>query len=331
MSPELLLQVSDLTVRIDTAEGVVHATNGVSFDQREGETLAIVGESGSGKTTVMLSLIRLLRTPPGRIQSGKALFLGRDLLQLTSDEIRQVRGKEIGMIFQDPMNSLNPVLTVGRQLTEPLEEHLGLGALGAKRRAIELLQMVGIPDAPARLNYYPHQFSGGMQQRVMIAVALSCMPKLLIADEPTTALDVTIQAQILKLVKRIRQELGMAMIWITHDLGVVAGLADRVLVMYAGFFVEEASVDELFDGPQHPYTRGLLRSLPRWDFDLERLANIPGMPPDLLGEPRGCPFAARCPYVFDRCRDENPGLLRLGPSHRVACWWDIDKGIAREL
>ena len=324
-----VLEVSDLVTRFHTPEGVVHAVNGVSFVVNEGETLAIVGESGSGKSVTMLSLLQLIPTPPGKIASGTASFLGDDLLKMSAAEIRHVRGARIGMVFQDPMTSLNPVLTVGRQLTEPLETHMGMDQNQARQRAVELLRLVGIPSAENRLDDYPHQFSGGMRQRVMIAMALACAPQVLIADEPTTALDVTIQAQIIELVKRLRSELGMSIIWITHDLGIVAGLAHRVLVMYAGFIVERASVKALYANPQHPYTRGLLGSLPRIDADSDtRLVNIEGLPPDLLAPPVGCPFAPRCPYVFDQCA-LNPPLLPVGPDQEAACWWDIDNARPR--
>jgi oligopeptide transport system ATP-binding protein len=325
-----VLEVSDLVTRFNTPDGVVHAVNGVSFEVNEGETLAIVGESGSGKSVTMLSLLQLIPTPPGKIAAGKADFLGDDLLKMSPAEIRHVRGARIGMVFQDPMTSLNPVLTVGRQLTEPLETHMGMDKNQAHQRAIELLKLVGIPSAETRLDDYPHQFSGGMRQRVMIAMALACAPQVLIADEPTTALDVTIQAQIIELVKRLRSELGMSIIWITHDLGIVAGLAHRVLVMYAGFIVERSPVKDLYASPQHPYTRGLLGSLPRIDADESvRLVNIEGLPPDLLAPPVGCPFAPRCPYVFEKCA-VNPPLLPIAPDHEAACWWDIDKGKPRE-
>ena len=263
--PDLLLDVQGLETTFKTPDGVVHAVNGVSFTLKEGETLGVVGESGCGKSVTMHSMLRLIPTPPGKIVAGKALFFGQDLLQMTTEEIRHVRGGQIGMIFQDPMTSLNPVLTIGRQLEEPLMLHVGMSKKQAQERAAELLGMVGIPNAKERLKDYPHQYSGGMRQRVMIAIALSCSPQILIADEPTTALDVTIQAQITDLVKRLRDEIGMSIIWITHDLGVVAGLAHRVVVMYGGFIIEEAPVKELYANPTHPYTIGLLGSLPRVD------------------------------------------------------------------
>ncbi len=326
-----VLSVKDLVTRFETHEGTVHAVNGVSFDLAEGETLGIVGESGCGKSVTMLSLLQLIPQPPGKIASGQAVFLEeKDLLQMKPDEIRNVRGAQIGMVFQDPMTSLNPVLTIGKQLIEPLLLHQDYTHEQAKARVVELLQLVGIPSAEARLDDYPHQFSGGMRQRVMIAMALACTPQILIADEPTTALDVTIQAQIIDLVKRLRETLGMAIIWITHDLGIVAGLAHRVMVMYAGFVVERAPVKELYAHPLHPYTRGLLGSLPRIDEqEAARLVNIEGRPPDLLTPPKSCPFAPRCPYAYDRCREENPALLPAEVRHEVACWWDVDRGRSR--
>jgi len=318
-----LLEVKGLRTQFQTREGLVYAVNGVTYQLEEGETLGIVGESGCGKTVNVLSLLRLIPEPPGKIAGGQALFQGKDLLKMSSDEIRHVRGAQIAMVFQDPMTSLNPVLTIGRQLTEALELHLGMNKEQSRQRSIELLEMVGIPKAGDRLNDYPHQFSGGMRQRVMISMALSCAPQVLIADEPTTALDVTIQAQIVELVKRLRDELGMAIIWITHDLGVIAGLAKRVIVMYAGFIIEEAPVKELYGDPRHPYTLGLLGSLPRLDETLHRrLVSIEGLPPDLLGLPPGCPFAPRCVYAMDRCHKENPPLESVSPGHWKACWVD---------
>ena len=260
-----ILKVEDLITRFNTPEGTVYAVNGVSFELGEGETLGVVGESGCGKSVTMLSVLQLIPRPPGQIVNGKAMFHDQDLLHLASDEIRSVRGAQIGMIFQDPMTSLNPVLTVNRQVSEPLILHLGMTKKDAEERVVELLQLVGIPEPEKRLSQYPHQFSGGMRQRVMIAMALACNPQILIADEPTTALDVTIQAQIIDLVKKLREEIGMSVIWITHDLGVVAGMAQRVIVMYAGFIIEEASVKDLYTNPTHPYTLGLLNSLPRLD------------------------------------------------------------------
>jgi oligopeptide transport system ATP-binding protein len=290
-----------------------------------------VGESGCGKSVSMHSILRLLPMPPARIESGQAIFQGKDLLKMSAEEIRHVRGSQIGMIFQDPMTSLNPVLSVEAQVAEPLMIHQNLNRLQAAERVVELLSLVGISTPRQCMKDYPHQFSGGMRQRVMIAMALACHPALLIADEPTTALDVTIQAQIIELVKELREKLGMAIIWITHDLGIVAGIARRVVVMYAGFIVEHALVHELYEKPLHPYTRGLLGSLPRLDEQrADRLTNIKGSPPDMTAAPVGCPFVPRCPYAFDRCRTENPGLIAVEGSHTVACWWDIDQGIKRE-
>ncbi len=266
-----------------------------------------------------MSLIRLIPQPPGKITDGEVWFEGENLLDLSEDELRHVRGNRIAMIFQDPMTSLNPVLTIGYQISEALQLHLGLNRTEARQRAIELLKMVGIPDAEKRIDDYPHQFSGGMRQRVMIAMGLSCNPKLLIADEPTTALDVTIQAQIIDLVKRLRDELGMAVIWITHDLAVVAGLAQRVIVMYAGQIIEKANVRDIYYDPRHPYTLGLLNSIPRLDMVGRRLEPIEGLPPDLLALPKGCPFAPRCRFRIDRCLEENPPLEPVAPGHEVAC------------
>jgi oligopeptide transport system ATP-binding protein len=324
-----LLEVQDLRTQFHTREGLVYAVNGINYQLDEGETVGIVGESGCGKSVGVLSLLRLIPEPPGKIASGQALFQGKDLLKMSPEEIRHVRGAQIAMVFQDPMTSLNPVLTIGRQLTEALELHMGMSKQQSRDRAAELLGMVGIPQAADRLNDYPHQFSGGMRQRVMIAMALSCTPQLLIADEPTTALDVTIQAQIVELVKRLRDELGMAIIWITHDLGIVAGLAKRVIVMYAGFIIEEARVKDLYGDPRHPYTLGLLGSLPRVDeTQHRRLVSIEGLPPDLLGLPQGCPFAARCVFRIERCEKENPPLEAVGPGHWKACWVDTRAGRA---
>jgi oligopeptide transport system ATP-binding protein len=328
--PDLLLDVQGLETTFKTPEGVVHAVNGVSFTLKEGETLGVVGESGCGKSVTMHSMLRLIPTPPGKIVAGKALFFGQDLLQMTSEEIRHVRGGQIGMIFQDPMTSLNPVLTIGKQLEEPLMLHVGMSKKQAEERAAELLGMVGIPNAKERLKDYPHQYSGGMRQRVMIAMALSCSPQVLIADEPTTALDVTIQAQITDLVKRLREEIGMSIIWITHDLGVVAGLAHRVVVMYGGFIIEESEVRELYANPTHPYTIGLLGSLPRVDeVERTRLFSIEGAPPVLYNRPSACPFSPRCKWVMERCWNENPLLEPVAPEHRVACWVDTKTGRPR--
>lgn len=319
-----LLEVNNLKTQFFTQDGVVHAVNGITYGVDVGETVAIVGESGSGKSVGVMSLIRLIPQPPGKIVAGEVWFDGQDLLKLSEDELRHIRGNRIAMIFQDPMTSLNPVLTVGRQITEALELHLNMNKEQARKRAVELLQLVGIPGAEARLDDYPHQFSGGMRQRVMIAMGLSCDPQLLIADEPTTALDVTIQAQIVDLVNRLKQDLGMAIIWITHDLGVVAGMAQRVLVMYAGYIVEESNVHEIYAQPRHPYTLGLLRSIPRLDLGRQkRLIPIEGLPPDLLEAPKQCPFAPRCAFAVEKCWQENPVLESVGPNHKAACWVDI--------
>jgi oligopeptide transport system ATP-binding protein len=326
------MEVKDLVTRFHTQEGIVYAVNGVSYKLNEGETLGVVGESGSGKSVHALSIMRLIPTPPGKIEKGEVNFRGRDLLKLSGDEMRLVRGADIAMIFQDPMTSLNPVLTIGTQITEALKLHLGMGQREANDRAAELLAMVGIPDARRRLNNYPHQFSGGMRQRVMIAMALSCNPKLLIADEPTTALDVTIQAQIIDLVKRLRDQLGMAMIWISHDLGVVAGLSDTVQVMYGGQIVERGPVQEVFKDTRHPYTLGLLKSLPRLDARQGggKLQQIEGSPPDMRIPPKGCPFFARCPFhIPGKCDEIMPPLIpgpESDPNHLKACWVDVRNG-----
>ena len=325
-----LLEVADLRTRFHTPEGTVYAVNGISFHVDVGETLAVVGESGCGKSVSMLSVLQLITVPPGEIAGGMVLYRGQDLLKNSEHEMEAIRGKEISMIFQDPMTSLNPVLTIGRQITESLRTHIGLDQKMAERRAVELLDMVGISDGLRHLGDYPHQFSGGMRQRVMIAMSLACNPSLLIADEPTTALDVTIQAQIVELVTKIRQQVGMAVIWITHDLGVVAGIADRVIVMYAGFIVEEAGVDTLYENPCHPYTSALLGALPRVDRRRDRrLKSITGAPPSLLVEPKGCPFMRRCEYALELCKTENPSLTPVGLSHTIACWVDIHTGAPR--
>ncbi len=329
-SPDLLT-VRGLHTRFLGDRGVVHAVNGVSFTVRRGETLALVGESGCGKTAAMLSVLRLLPPRRTQVRADAVSFKGRDLLSLVDDGIRRVRGAEIGMVFQDPRAALNPVLTIGRQLTEVLAVHRGLGRREARDRAIELLRSVGIEQPESRLDDYPHQFSGGMCQRAMIAMALACDPDLLIADEPTTALDVTIQAQILDLVAELRATRDMAMIWISHDLSVVASVADRVAVMYAGSIVETAPSERLFEAPEHPYTRGLLASLPALgNGGAGRLTAIPGQPPDMTIPPGGCAFAERCPHAFDRCRREAPPLLTTGQGASVACWWDAALGSERE-
>jgi oligopeptide transport system ATP-binding protein len=328
--PQDLLNVQDLETRFKTPEGTVYAVNGVSFKLNEGETLGVVGESGCGKSVSMLSLLKLIPQPPGKIVAGKAFFKGNDLLAMSPEEMRRVRGGQIAMVFQDPMTSLNPVMTIGRQLEEPLKLHLGFNQVQARARSIELLEQVGIPRAGERLKDYPHQYSGGMRQRVMIAMALACAPQILIADEPTTALDVTIQAQIVDLVIRLREELGMAIIWITHDLGVVASIAQRVAVMYGGFIIEEAPVKELFRNPRHPYTIGLIGSLPQIQQEgRKRLYSVDGMPPLLYQKPHTCPFSPRCKWAKERCRMENPLLEDIGNDHRVACWVDTSTGSER--
>jgi len=321
-----LLRVRDLCVRFGTKRGAAEVVNGLSYDLWPGQTLAIVGESGSGKSVGVLSLLGLVPQPPGRV-TGEVWFGGRNLVEASEAELRRLRGNDLAMIFQDPMTSLNPVLTVGRQLTEGMELHLGLSESDARVRAVDLLARVGIPSPRERLDAYPHQFSGGMRQRVMIAIGLACDPKVLIADEPTTALDVTTQAQIVDLVGELQDELRMAVLWITHDLGVVAGIADRVMVMYAGRIVEEADVDELYDAPRHPYTRGLLESLPVLGTDRpEQLTAIPGMPPDPTELPPGCPFWPRCPQrLDDRCKTENPPLRPVsgGGDHKIAAFYEV--------
>ncbi len=329
---DALLRVRGLRTRFLTDHGAVHAVNGVSFSVRRGETLALVGESGCGKTAAMLSVLRLLPAGRARVRADEVSFRGRDLLSLDDEGMRRVRGAEIAMIFQDSRASLNPVLTIGRQIAESLRVHRGLGRREARERAVELLDSVGIPRAGERIDDYPHQFSGGMCQRATIAMALACDPDLLIADEPTTALDASVQAQILELVTELTAERRMAMIWISHDLGVVASLADRVAVMYAGSIVETASAGRLFEAPAHPYTRGLLASLPALgDRGRKRLTAIPGQPPDMTTPPGGCTFTERCPHVFERCRREAPPLLAVGEEAWAACWWDVGPGRARDV
>ncbi len=325
-----VLDVRDLKVVFRTRGGEVHAVNSVSFHLRAGELLGVVGESGSGKSVTMMSLIGLLPAPPAETRGGAVMFGGKDLLKAGDRALRRIRGREIGFIFQDPMTSLNPVFTIGFQLTEPLRRHMGLRPEAARSRAAELLDLVGIPDARRRLRDFPHQFSGGMRQRVMIAMALACDPKVLIADEPTTALDVTIQAQILELVKELRQKLGMAIVWITHDLGVIAGIADRVMVMYGGQVVEQAPVRELFANPRHPYTRALLQTVPSVRGErAPKLKVIEGQPPILGRHPDACPFRFRCEHAFDRCAAENPGRRAVGaPGHDVACHWNPQPAVA---
>jgi oligopeptide/dipeptide ABC transporter ATP-binding protein len=318
---EPLLQVRDLKTQFFTPAGIVRAVDGVSLELHEGETLGLVGESGCGKSVTALSLMRLIPDPPGRIVAGEIVFRGRDLLKLSDQEMRKVRGRDIGMIFQEPMTSLNPVLTIGRQITEALELHMGLSKAKARDRAGELLDMVGIPDARTRLRDYPHQLSGGQRQRVMIAIALSCEPKLLIADEATTALDVTIQAQILELLKDLTSRTRTALLIITHNLGVVARYADRVNVMYAGKIRETGSSDQIYGAPRHPYTVGLLSSVPRLDQPMKtRLAPIRGEIPNMTELPPGCAFRPRCDWAVGRCEADDPPLLEVGASHASACF-----------
>jgi oligopeptide/dipeptide ABC transporter ATP-binding protein len=320
-SADPLLEVRSLRTEFATARGRLVAVDGISYDVLPGETVALVGESGCGKSVSALSVLRLVASPPGRIVGGEIRFRGRDLLGLSEEEMRRVRGREIAMVFQEPMTSLNPVLTVARQLTEGLEIHLGMSPAAARARAAELLQMVGIPDPERRLDQYPHQFSGGMRQRMMIAMALACEPALVLADEPTTALDVTIQAQILELMKGLSRRLGVAMVIITHNLGVVARYADRVNVMYAGRIVERASARDLYAAPRHPYTLGLLSSVPRLDEPRRtRLDPIEGQPPDLVRLPSGCRFHPRCRHAVGRCAADDPSLEPVAPDHLSACW-----------
>ncbi len=324
-----VLEVKDLKTVFRVRGGEVHAVNSVSFDLRPGELLGVVGESGSGKSVTMMSLLGLLPSPPAEVREGTVMLGDRDLLKVDDETLRTIRGGDIGFVFQDPMTSLNPVFTVGFQIMEPLRAHMGMTKRQARDRSVELLELVGIPDARQRLKDYPHQFSGGMRQRVMIAIALACNPKVLIADEPTTALDVTIQAQILELVQDLRQKLGMATIWITHDLGVIAGIADRVMVMYGGQVVEQGPVKQLFSDPAHPYTRALLQTMPKLHGTRsEKLRVIEGQPPMLGQHPTSCPFKDRCAHSFDRCGTENPQRRPLGDNHDVACHWDHREGQA---
>ena len=315
-----LLSVQNLSTSFFTSEGVVRAVNDVSYDLMPGQTLGLVGESGSGKSVSALSLLRLIPNPPGKIVNGEVWFDGEELMAVDDGRMREIRGNDIAMVFQEPMTSLNPVLTIGRQLTEAIELHMGLNRSQANERAIELLNMVGIPAAEQRLFDFPHQFSGGMRQRVMIAMALSCDPKLLLADEPTTALDVTIQAQVLEVMARLSRELGTAVIVITHNLGVVARYADRVNVMYGGRIVESGDAGEIYARPKHAYTLGLLESVPRLDARTGRLIPIEGTPPDLTNLPDGCSFAPRCRFATDQCVEERPELQEFAPGHLVACW-----------
>jgi oligopeptide transport system ATP-binding protein len=318
-----LLEVNNLQTYFYTAEGVVKAVDGVSFTLDERETLGIVGESGSGKSVTAMSIMKLIASPPGKVVGGEILYRWENLLNYSREDMRHIRGKEISMIFQDPMTSLNPVLKVSTQIGESLQLHMNMTQAQARTRTVELLKLVGIPSAQERVDNYPHQFSGGMRQRVMIAMALSCNPKLLIADEPTTALDVTIQAQILDLIRRLKSEFNTAVIFITHDLGVVAGLCDRVIVMYGGQVMEQGTTMQMYKDPRHPYTLGLLKSVPRLDEERkERLEPIPGLPPDLIRMAPGCPFYARCTYREPRNELERPPLRAVDEGHHVACWVD---------
>ena len=317
-----LLEVKGLQTQFFTQDGVVKAVDDVSFYIKPGETLGVVGESGSGKSITGLSLMRLVPSPPGKIVQGEVIFQGKDVLKMSEEQVRGIRGNDIAMIFQDPMTSLNPVLTINRQISESLILHMGMNKEQAKARAVELLEMVGIPNAKERVDQYPHQFSGGMRQRVMIAMALSCNPKLLIADEPTTALDVTIQAQILDLMRNLQSETGAGVMMITHSMGVVAGMADRLQGMYAGDLVETATTEEIFANPRHPYTIGLMKSIPRLDArSKEKLQPIRGLPPDLIDLPDMCPFVPRCNYAREQCEQKNPPLMEVTPGHLSACWF----------
>ncbi|HEY3025012.1 MAG TPA: ABC transporter ATP-binding protein [Pyrinomonadaceae bacterium] len=319
-----LLEVRDLRTYFETEDGTVKAVDGISFELKRGETLGIVGESGSGKSVTNLSIIRLIPEPQGKIVSGQIIFNGEDILSLPREELRKIRGRKIAMIFQDPMTSLNPFMRISKQLMEITRLHLGYSKEQAYRHAIEMLELVGIPDSRERVDSYPHEFSGGMRQRVMIAMALSCRPELLIADEPTTALDVTIQAQILELIRTLKSETGTSVILITHDLGVVAGMTDHIIVMYAGKVFEQAPTAELFACPGNPYTKGLLRSVPDPTVEQEQLYQIPGLPPDLANLPEGCPFAPRCDRVEDICRREFPPFVELKPGHYSLCHFAKD-------
>ena len=327
-----LLQVNGLKTHFFTFEGTVKAVDGVSYELEEGETLGLVGESGCGKSVSALSLMRLIPDPPGKIVEGEVIFNGEDILKIDMDEMRRIRGGSMSMVFQEPMTSLNPVLTVEKQLIETLQLHMGMGAVESKQAGVELLERVGIPDPERRIKQYPHQFSGGMRQRVMIAMALSCNPKLIIADEPTTALDVTIQAQILEMMKSLTSEFGVALIVITHNLGVVARYADRVNIMYAGKIIERGSAKEIYANPRHPYTIGLLNSVPRLDLPRRaKLEPIEGQPPDLINIPQGCSFRARCRWAIDKCANDTPPLTTLEEGHLTACWRSEELGDAAVL
>ena len=322
-----LLEVKNLQTHFFTMDGVVRAVDGVSYDLEEGETLGLVGESGCGKSVSALSLMRLIPDPPGKIVNGEVVLDGEDILKIDMDDMRNIRGAKMSMVFQEPMTSLNPVLTIERQLTETLQLHKGMSKVESRREGIDLLSRVGIPDPEQRIKQYPHQFSGGMRQRVMIAMALSCSPRLIIADEPTTALDVTIQAQILELMKSLTTEFGVALIVITHNLGVVARYADRVNIMYAGRIIERGSAREIYSNPRHPYTVGLLRSVPRLDLPRRaKLDPIEGQPPDLVNLPAGCAFRARCRWAVDKCATDIPALEETSPNHWSACWRAEDLG-----
>jgi len=317
-----LLEVKNLQTQFFTQDGVVKAVDDVTFYVMPGETLGVVGESGCGKSMTGLSIMRLIPNPPGKIVNGEIMFDGRDILRMSEEQVRSIRGNDIAMIFQDPMTSLNPVLTINRQISEALQLHMGMNKDQARTRTIELLKMVGIPNAEERIDQYPHQFSGGMRQRVMIAMALSCNPKLLIADEPTTALDVTIQAQILDLMRTLQVERDTGVILVTHSMGVVAGMSDRIQVMYAGHIVETASTEEVFANPRHPYTVGLMKSIPRLDAQRkEKLEPIRGLPPDLIDLPDMCPFVPRCNYAREKCEQKNPPLMKVNEDHYSACWF----------
>jgi oligopeptide transport system ATP-binding protein len=316
-----LLEVQDLEVRFYTKDGEVQAVNGISYSMEEGDTLGVVGESGCGKSVSMMAMLRLIPEPPGKITGGRVLFEGRDLLKMKPSQMHEIRGGQVAVIFQDPMVSLNPVMTIGNQIAEAMQVNLGLDKRQALGQAIDLLEITGIPNAADRIRDYPHQFSGGMRQRAMIAMAISCRPKLLIADEPTTALDVTIQAQIIDLVKRLQHDMGMAVIWITHDLGVIARLAKWINVMYAGYNVETGPIKRIFKNPAHPYTVGLLQSLPGLDVTSDQALNyIEGAPPDMIRLPSGCPFGPRCIYRTERCVSERPELVNVEHDHLAACW-----------
>lgn len=317
---DIVLEVKDLRTHFKTRWGTVKAVDGVSFDLRRGETLGIVGESGSGKSVTMLSLMRLVPIPPGRIVSGEIILDGEDLLHLTEGQMSKVRGSQIALIIQDPMTSLNPVFSIGNQVTEAIKIHQDIPRKGVREMALEVLQKVNIPAAETRMRDYPHQMSGGMRQRVVGAISISCQPSVLIADEPTTSLDVTIQAQYLKLLKELQQESNLGLIFITHDFGIVAKMCDKVAVMYAGKIVEQGSVRDIFNHPSHPYTEALLASVPKLEEDVDRLYSIEGQPPALHDLPPGCPFAPRCAYVMEQCREEYPSIFQVNEAHSAACW-----------